>query len=51
MRRVLFYRDGFHAVGLDRIIADVGVTKTIRGAREPRRTSVSRAFRLLSARP
>lgn len=24
----LFYRDGFHAVGLDRIIDDVGVTKT-----------------------
>ena len=24
----LFYRDGFHAVGLDRILADVGVTKT-----------------------
>jgi AcrR family transcriptional regulator len=24
----LFYRDGFHAVGLDRIIAEVGVTKT-----------------------
>lgn len=24
----LFYREGFHAVGLDRIIAEVGVTKT-----------------------
>jgi len=24
----LFYRDGFHAVGLDRIINEVGVTKT-----------------------
>jgi len=24
----LFYRDGFHAVGLDRILRDVGVTKT-----------------------
>ena len=24
----LFYREGFHAVGLDRILADVGVTKT-----------------------
>lgn len=24
----LFYRDGFHAVGIDRIIAEVGVTKT-----------------------
>ena len=24
----LFYRDGFHAVGLDRIIGDVGITKT-----------------------
>jgi AcrR family transcriptional regulator len=24
----LFYRDGFHAVGLDRLLADVGVTKT-----------------------
>jgi AcrR family transcriptional regulator len=24
----LFYRDGFHAVGLDRILNDVGVTKT-----------------------
>lgn len=24
----LFYRDGFHAVGIDRIIAAVGVTKT-----------------------
>ncbi len=24
----LFYRDGFHAVGLDRLLDDVGVTKT-----------------------
>lgn len=24
----LFYKDGFHSVGLDRILADVGVTKT-----------------------
>jgi len=24
----LFYREGFHAVGLDRILSDVGVTKT-----------------------
>jgi AcrR family transcriptional regulator len=24
----LFYRDGFHAVGIDRIISEVGVTKT-----------------------
>ena len=24
----LFYREGFHAVGLDRLLADVGVTKT-----------------------
>jgi AcrR family transcriptional regulator len=24
----VFYRDGFHAVGLDRILAEVGVTKT-----------------------
>lgn len=24
----LFYRDGFHAVGLDRVLADAGVTKT-----------------------
>jgi AcrR family transcriptional regulator len=24
----LFYRNGFHAVGLDRILADTGVTKT-----------------------
>ena len=24
----LFYRDGFHTVGLDRILAEVGVTKT-----------------------
>lgn len=24
----LFYRDGFHAVGLDRVIAEAGVTKT-----------------------
>lgn len=24
----LFYRDGFHSVGLDRIISEVGVTKT-----------------------
>jgi AcrR family transcriptional regulator len=24
----LFYRDGFHAVGLDRLLAEVGVTKT-----------------------
>jgi AcrR family transcriptional regulator len=24
----LFYRDGFHAVGLDRILTDAGVTKT-----------------------
>jgi len=24
----LFYREGFHAVGLDRVLADVGVTKT-----------------------
>jgi len=24
----LFYRDGFHAVGVDRIVAEVGVTKT-----------------------
>lgn len=24
----LFYRDGFHAVGLDRILGEVGVTKT-----------------------
>ncbi len=24
----LFYRDGFHSVGLDRILAEVGVTKT-----------------------
>src|SRR4030095_10763344 len=25
---VLFYVHGFHAIGLDRILADVGVTKT-----------------------
>ena len=24
----MFYKDGFHSVGLDRILADVGVTKT-----------------------
>src|SRR5262249_1909870 len=24
----LFYREGFHAVGLDRLLAEVGVTKT-----------------------